>query len=192
MTKISDISNFPYKSFGELQEAVKTQKIGIHVNQIMSSELMACGKIGSLFWRFIYYFLLLFSPIIVFMVTTIIPIYMGKPLLILILIPLFLSFYFLKPNSPFREQVNIIYYIMLVLFFVGLLMGKPILTFLVAPFLAIWIMLQLLYKLSVSQMKRAVLKDEELFCLLYKNRVILLFNSSGDMFMTEYSNPDYS
>lgn len=186
MTKISDISNFPYRTFGELQEAVRIQKIGIQVNQIMASELMAFGKIGSLFWRFVYYFLLLISPFIVFLVTTIIPIYMGKPLLTLILIPLFLSFYFLKPTSQFRKQVNIICYIMLGLFFVGLLMGKPILTFIVAPFLAIWITLQLLYKLSVSQMKRSILKDEELFCLLYKNRVILLFNDTGDIFMAKY------
>ena len=48
-------------------------------------------------------------------------------------------------------------------------------------------MSKILYNLSVSQMRNRAVKDEELFCLLYKNRAIsILFNDTGDVLIAEY------
>ena len=186
MNKISDLSNFPYQSFEQLQQAVRTQKITIGVDQEVAREWMAKGKHSPKLWRLIS-LLLHFVPYIVFLTTIITPILMGKPILILVIIPLFLTFSFLVPSSPLRGMVNIACYILLIVFLVSLLLGNIILTFIIAPFLTIWIMSKLLYNLSVSQMRNRALKDEELFCLLYMNRAInILFNDTGDVLMAEY------
>jgi len=186
MTKISDLSNFPYKSFDELQAAVKTQKITIGADQTFAREWMARGKQSPPAWRFIS-LLLHFVPYIVFLATIIIPILIGKPILILVIIPLFLAFSFLVPTSPLRGLVNIACYIFIAVFIAGLLLGNITLAFIVTPFLAIWIMSKLLYRLSVVQLRNTSLKDEDLFCLLYKNRTInILFNDTGDVLIAEY------
>lgn len=112
---------------------------------------------------------------------------MGNPILILVVIPLLLTFSFLVPSSPLRGLVNIACYILLALLIVSLLLGNIILAFIVAPFLTIWIMSKLLYNLSVSEMRNRALKDEELFCFLYENRAInILFNDTGDVLIAEY------
>ncbi len=186
MNKISDLSNFPYQSFEQLQEAVRTEKITIGVDQTVAREWMAKGKHSPKFWRFLS-LLLHFVPYIVFLATIIIPILMGKPILILVIIPLFLTFSFLVPSSPLRGLVNIACYILLAVLIASLLLGNIALAFIAAPFLTIWIMSKLLYNLSVSQMRNRGLKDEELFCLLYKNRAInILFNDTGDVLIAEY------
>lgn len=186
MNKISDLSNFPYQSFEQLQEAVRTKKITIGVNQEVAREWMAKGKYSPKFWRFIS-FVLHGIPYIVFLVTIIIPILMGKPILIIVLIPLFLTFPLLVPGSPLRGLVNIACYILIAVLITSLLLGNIAFAFIVAPFLTIWIMSTLLYNLSVSQMRNRVLKDEELFCFLYKNRAInILFYDTGDVLMAEY------
>mgnify|MGYP000704590236 CR=1 FL=1 len=149
MNKISDLSNFPYQSFEQLQEAVRTQKITIGVDQTVAREWMAKGKHSPKFWRFIS-LLLHFVPHIVFLATIIIPILMGRPILILVVIPLFLTFSFLVPSSPLRGLVNIACYILLIVFIASLLLRNIILAFIVAPFLTIWIMSKILYNLSVS------------------------------------------
>jgi len=186
MNRISDLANFPYKSFEQLQDVVRTQKIAIGVDQTVAREWMAKGKYSPKLWIFIS-LLLHLVPYIVFLATIIIPILMGKLILILVAIPLFLTFSFLVPSSPLRGQVNIVCYLLLALFIVSLLLGNIIIAFIVAPFLTIWIVAKLLYKLSVSQMRNIALKNEELFCLLYKNRGIsILFSDTGDVLIAEY------
>ncbi len=186
MNKISDLFNFPYPSFEQLQQAVRNQKITIGVDQTVARKWLAKGKHNLKLWRFIS-LLLHFVPHIVFLATIITPILMGKPILILVVIPLFLTFPFLVPIGPLKEITNIACYILLIVFIISLLLGNIILAFIVAPFLTIWIMSKLLYIISVSQMRKKALKDEELFCLLYKNRAInILFNDTGDVLMAEY------
>jgi len=186
MIKISDLSNFPYKSFEQLQEAVRTQEITIGIDQTVAREWMAKGKHSPKPWRFIS-LLLHFVPHIVFLATIITPILIGKPILILVVIPLFLTFSFLVPSSPLRGLVNIACYILLAIFITGLLLGNIILAFIVAPFLTVWIMSKLLYNLSLSQMRNRAVNNEELFCLLYKKRAInILFNDTGDVLIADY------
>jgi len=186
VNKISDLSNFPYQSFEQLQQAARTQKIAMGVDQTVAREWMAQGKDSPKLWRFIS-LLLHFVPHIVFLATIITPILMGKPIVILVVIPLFLTFSFLVPTSPLKGMVSIACYILLAVFIAGLLLGNITLAFIVVPFLTIWIMSKLLYNLSVSQMRNRALKDEELFCLLYKHRAInILFNDTGDVLMAEY------
>jgi len=186
MSKISALSNFPYQSFEQLQEAVRTQKITIGVDQTVAREWMAKGKHSPKFWKFISH-LLHFVPYIVFLATIIIPILMGKPILILVIIPLFLTFSFLVPSSPLRGLVNIVCYILLAVLIASLLLGNITLAFIATLFLTVWIMSKLLYNLSVSQMRNRAVNNEELFCLLYKNRAInILFNDTGDVLMAEY------
>lgn len=186
MNRISDLANFPYKSFEQLQDVVRTQKIAIGVDQTVAREWMAKGKYSPKLWIFIS-LLLHLVPHIVFLATIIIPILIGKLILILVAIPLFLTFSFLVPSSPSRGLVNIVCYLLFALFIASLLLGNIIIAFIVAPFLTIWIMAKLLYKLSASQMRNIALKNEELFCLLYKNRGIsILFNDTGDVLIAKY------
>lgn len=183
---ITELENFPFNSFVELLQAVVSKKITIGIDQTVAREWMAKGKHSPKFWRFVS-LLLHFVPHIVFLATIIIPILIGKPILILVVIPLFLTFSFLVPSSPLRGLVNIACYILLIVFIASLLLGNIILAFIVVPFLTIWIMSKILYNLSVSQMRNRALKDEELFCLLYKSRAInILFNETGDVLIAEY------
>lgn len=176
MTKISDLPNFPYKSFEQLQEAEKTGKITIGVDKTVAREWMVKGKNSPFFWKTVGFIMhliphMLSLGIIVYSVIA------RKWLLFLLIIPVeFIAIILI----PWIIVIGVALYLILTGQFALML-------FTIAIISLAWLNVKILYNLSSNIMRTTALNSEEFFSSLYKSRCLtILFNDTGDVLGAEY------
>lgn len=176
MNKISDLSNFPYKSFEQLQEAEKTGKITIGVDKTVAREWMVKGKNSPSFWKAVG-FILHLIPHILSLGVIFYSVIARKWLLLLLIIPVEFIAMIL---TPWIVVIGVAVYLILTGQFTLMLFTTAVISL-------AWFNTKILYSLSSNIMRTTALNSEDFFYSLYKSRCLtILFNATGDVLRAEY------
>ena len=165
---VSEITDFPAKTFRELESAEKSGALSLGVDRTAANNLGSSVH-GPLYS--IWIFSLMIAPFVVAVIVPIWGAYAGRYLLVFAAPVALTATFFANPHNPSRRGMTLIGFVAFVIFCIAVSLSWVTAAWLLFAFTApIWTV-RTLYRTNAEQLLAAVRQSEPLFLFLYERGV---------------------